>query len=51
MHRRIIIISNNCGFRQEHPGVPNGCDGSEAASYPLPETYTLSITQATGRVA
>jgi hypothetical protein len=42
-------ISNNCSFRQKHPGVPDGSDGSDGPSYPLTENYTLPITQATGR--
>jgi len=45
------IISNNSSFRQKHPGVPDGSDGSDGTSYPLTENYTLPIAQATCRVA
>ena len=45
------IISNNSSFRQKHPGVPDGSDGSDGTSYPLTENYTLPVAQATGRVA
>ena len=43
--------SNNSNFREKHPGVPDGSDGSDGTSYPLTENYTLPVTQATGRVA
>ena len=46
-----ILISNNSSFRQKHPGVPDGSDGSDGASYPLTENYTLPVAQATGQVA
>jgi len=48
---RSLTISNNSSFRQEHPGVPDGSDGSDGTSYPLTENYTLPVAQATGRVA
>jgi len=41
-------ISNNSSFRQKHPGVPDGSDGSDGTSYPLTENYTLPVAQATG---
>jgi len=44
-------ISNNPTFRQKHPGVPDGSDGSDGTLYPLTENYTLHVAQATGRVA
>jgi hypothetical protein len=44
-------ISNNPRFRQKHPGVPNGSDGSDGTSYQLTENYTLPVAQATGHVA
>ena len=44
-------ISNNSSFRQKHPGVPDGSDGSDGTSHPLTENYTLPIAQATCRVA
>jgi len=42
-----IHISNNSSFRQKHPAVPDGSDGSDGTSYPLTENYTLPIAQAT----
>jgi len=44
-------ISNNPSFRLKHPGVPDGSDGSDGTSYPLPENHTLPVTQATGPIA
>jgi len=44
-------ISNDPSFRQKHPGVPDGSDGSDGTSYPLTEKYRLHVAQATGRVA
>jgi len=44
-------MSNNSSFRQKHPGVPDGCDGSDRTSYPLTDNYTLPVNQATGHVA
>ena len=41
-------ISNNSSFRQKHPGVADGSDGSDGTSYPLTENYTLPVAQATG---
>jgi len=38
-----VDISNNSSFRQKHPGVPDGCDGSDGTSYPLTENYTLPV--------
>jgi len=45
------LISNYSSFRQKHPGVPDGSDGSDGTSYPLTENYTLPVAQATGRIA
>jgi hypothetical protein len=42
-------ISNNSSFRQKHPGVPGGSDGSDETLYPLTENVTLSVAQAMGR--
>jgi hypothetical protein len=42
-------ISNNSTFRQKHPGVPDGSDGSDGTSYPLTEDYMLPVAQAMGR--
>ena len=36
-------ISNDPSFRQKHPGVPDGSDGSDSTSYPLTENYTLHV--------
>jgi len=36
-------ISNDPSFRQKHPGVPDGSDGSDGTSYPLTENYTLPV--------
>jgi len=47
----VAYISNDPSFRQKHPGVPDGSDGSDGTSYPLTENYTLPVAQATGRVA
>jgi len=44
-------ISNNSSFRQKHPGVQDGSDGSDRTSYPLTENYMLSVTQVMGHVA
>jgi hypothetical protein len=44
-------ISNNRSFRLEHPGIPDGSDGSDGTSYPLTENYMLPVAQVTGRVA
>jgi len=44
-------ISNNPSFRQKHPGVPVGSDGSDGTSYPLTEKYTFPVTQVTSCVA
>jgi len=41
-------ISNDLSFRQKHQGVPDGSDGT---SYPLTESYMLSVAEATGRIA
>jgi hypothetical protein len=41
-------ITNNSGFRQKQPGVPDGSDGSDGTSYPLMENYPLPVAQATG---
>jgi len=52
--RGIILgphISNDPSFRQKHPGVPDGSDGSDGTSYPLTENHTLPVAQATGRIA
>jgi len=46
----VFFISNNSSFRQKHPGVPDGSDGSDGTSYPLTENYTLPVAQATCRV-
>jgi len=46
-----LVISYNSGFRQKHPGVPDGSDGSDGTAYPLTESYTLPVTQATGGIA
>jgi len=46
-----IDISNNSSFRQKHPGVADGSDGSDGTLFPLTENYTLPVAQATGRVA
>jgi len=37
------FISNDPSFRQKHPGVPDGSDGSDGTSYPLTENYTLPV--------
>ena len=47
----MFSISNNSSFRQNHPGVPDGCDCSDGTSYPLAENYTLPVAQATRRIA
>jgi hypothetical protein len=44
-------INNNPSVRLNHLGVPEGSDGSDGISYPLMETFTLPVTQATGRIA
>jgi len=44
-------ISNNSSFRQKHPGVLDGSDGSDGTSYPLTENYTKPVAEETGRVA
>ena len=36
-------ISNNSSFRQKHPGVLDGSDGSDGTPYPLTENYTLPV--------
>jgi hypothetical protein len=41
-------ISSNSIFRQKHPGVLDGTDGSDGTSYPLTENKMLSVTQAMG---
>jgi len=41
-------ISNDYSFRQKHPCVPDGSDGSDGTSYPLMENFTLPVAQATG---
>jgi len=46
-----LFISSNSTFYQKHPGVLDGSDGSDRTSYPLTEKYTLTVAQATGRVA
>jgi hypothetical protein len=46
-----LSISNNPSFRLQHPGVPDGSDGSGRTSYPLTENQTRPVAQATGRVA
>ena len=51
VHEDGTNISNDASFRQNHPGVPDGSDGSDGALYPLMEYYTLPVAQATGRVA
>jgi len=43
-------ISNNSSFRQKHPGVPDGSDGSDGTSYSLTENYMLPVAQVTGRI-
>jgi len=47
---QISTISNNSHFRQKHPGVLDGSDGSDGTSYPLTENYTVPVAQATGRI-
>jgi len=47
---QIEYIGNDPSFRQKHPGVPDGSDGSDGTSYPLTENYMLPVAQATGRV-
>jgi hypothetical protein len=42
--------SNNSSFRLKHPGVPDGSDGSDGNSYPLPDNYMLPVAKATGRI-
>jgi len=44
-------ISNDPNYRPKHPGVPDGCDGSDGTSYALTGNYTLPVAQLTGRVA
>jgi hypothetical protein len=39
----MMNISNNSSFRQKHPGVPDGSDGSDGMLYPLTENYTLPV--------
>lgn len=46
--KELPIISNNPIFCHKHPVVPDGSDGSDRASYHLPENYTLPVAQATG---
>jgi len=46
-----ISISDDRSFRQKHPAVPDGSDGSGGSLYPLTENYTLPVAQAMGRVA
>jgi hypothetical protein len=36
-------ISNKPSFRQEHPGVSDGPDGSDGTSYPLTENQTRPV--------
>ena len=43
-----ITISYISSFRQKHPGVLDGSDGSDGTLYPLTENYTLLVAQATG---
>jgi len=38
-----IDISNNSSFRQKHPDVLDGSDGSDETSYFLTENYTLPV--------
>ena len=45
---RLEAISNNSSFRQKHPGVRDGSDGSDGTSYPLTENYMVPVAQATG---
>jgi len=47
---RRYCISNNSSFCLEHPGVPDGSDGSGRTSYLLTEIQTRPVAQATGRV-
>jgi hypothetical protein len=47
----VLPISNNSNFRQQHPGVPVGSDGSDRTLNPLPEEYTLPVAQGTSGVA
>ena len=47
----IDSISNNPSFHLKHLGVPDGSDSSDGTSYPLMENCTLSIAQATSRIA
>ena len=47
----IETISNDASFRQKHPGVPDGSDGSDRTSYPLMQDFTVHFTQVTGRIA
>ena len=49
--RSVRIISNNSAFRQRHPGVLEGSDGSDRTLNPQTENYTLPVTQGTGRIA
>ena len=47
----MLHISNNSNFRQKHPGVPDGADGSDGTLYPLAENYMLPVAQVTGRIS
>jgi hypothetical protein len=38
-----LDISNKPSFRQEHPGVSDGPDGSDGTSYPLTENHTRPV--------
>jgi len=46
-----MTISNYSSFCLEHPGVPDGSDGSDRTLYPRTENFTLPAAQATGHVA
>ena len=39
----VKCISNNSSFRQKHPGVLDGSDGSDGTSYPVTENYALPV--------
>jgi len=45
-----LFISNDPSFRQKHPGILDGFDGSDESSYPVRENDTLPVAQATGCV-
>jgi len=47
---RLLLISNTPNFYLKLPGVPDGSDSSDRASYHLMENYTFPGAQAMGRV-